>query len=156
MKKTISISCQYRSGSKQCGNSTKEPSGLCHQHRKSAPLHDINEGTGKNPLLTAIPRVGPVPSNNLAFTPEAPKTPVEVAERLKADKEAAERANPSLMNRILHPIRSKAGIEAEQNAEASANLARFNNDEVYGYQGLRPSREPATPSMRTDEVSVSE
>lgn len=53
------MQCQHRRNGKQCEKRTSNPVGLCHSHVNSGvPLSDINNGTGKMPVMTAIPQVG--------------------------------------------------------------------------------------------------
>jgi hypothetical protein len=65
-----------------CGNKTKDPTGLCPQHKKSMPLHDINAGTGKPPLMTALPRVGPPITTSYEYTVDEPESNAETANML--------------------------------------------------------------------------
>lgn len=82
MTNELTIRCQYSNAGKSCGNKTKSPTGLCPQHKKSMPLHDINEGTGKPRLMTAIPRVGPAITTSYEYTVDEPDTNEETANML--------------------------------------------------------------------------
>lgn len=56
---TISVQCQHRRKGNQCSKRTSNPTGLCHLHSNSGVmLSDINNGTGKMPVMTAIPQIG--------------------------------------------------------------------------------------------------
>jgi hypothetical protein len=82
MPNELTVRCQYINGATPCRNKTKDPTGLCPQHRKSMPLRDINEGTGKPRLMTAIPRVGPAITTSYEFTVNEPDSNVETANML--------------------------------------------------------------------------
>lgn len=82
MTNELTVRCQYTNGTKPCGNKTKNPTGLCPQHKKSMPLRDINEGTGKPRLMTAIPRVGPAITTSYEFTVNEPDSNEETANML--------------------------------------------------------------------------
>jgi hypothetical protein len=103
--KEIIVPCQFSSAGKRCGNKTKEPTGLCHQHKNKMPLKDIHEGTGKKPLLTAIPRVGPIVASNLIYTSGQPESNEEVAEQLEAVKQI--RKDRSFLGFLRNPFNRK-------------------------------------------------
>lgn len=89
MRNELTVPCQYRSGTIACGNKTKSPTGLCPKHRNSMPLHDINAGTGKPSLLTAIPRSGTPITTSYEYTTNEPDSNEETANML-ADQEVEE------------------------------------------------------------------
>lgn len=56
---TITVQCQHRHRGNQCSKRTSNPVGLCHVHINSGvTLSDVNNGTGKMPVMTAIPQIG--------------------------------------------------------------------------------------------------
>lgn len=103
--KEIIVPCQYSSSGQRCGNKTTNPTGLCHQHKNKMPLHDIHAGTGKKPLMTAIPRVGPIVASNLIYTSGQPESNEEVAEQLEAVKQV--KKDRSFLGFLRNPFNRK-------------------------------------------------
>lgn len=101
MTNNITVSCQYSNGAKGCGNKTTSPTGLCTQHRNSVPLKDIHAGTRKKPLMSAIPRVGPVITNSASYTTEQPTSNEELVERLEEGDRHYERDIPPWYTRMM-------------------------------------------------------
>lgn len=88
MATSFAIQCQYRMGQQQCRNRTSSPRGLCPKHVNSMPLRDINAGTGKPPLMTAIPRVGGIMNSTLPQSAPQPRNNQEmVAQLLELERE---------------------------------------------------------------------
>lgn len=67
------------------------------------PLKDIHNGIGGKPLLTAIPRVGPVLTTELKYTNDDFSSNEQIAERLVEVEERRKYASPSILTRIMNP-----------------------------------------------------
>lgn len=119
MSDRIAVACQYTNGTKRCGNRTMNPTGLCSQHKNKVPLKDIHEGTGKKPLMTAIPRVGPVVASNASYTMNQPASNEEMAEKLLENKK---KSFKEFIVQIFAPTpkpdwsRSRSGYRSQQSS----------------------------------------
>jgi len=118
MTSNITVSCQYGSGVKSCGNRTTSPTGLCQQHRNSVPLKDIHAGTGKKRLMSAIPRVGPVVTNSETYTTGQPTSNEELVERLEEGDRHWERDIP---REYIKMMAKQAAVSAPTRSRSSSD-----------------------------------